>query len=65
MSSHRIKVWDYALRVVRRDPGGVGSAGGAARARRGRVRREPSEVRRELDLFRQSQGLPYWHHDRH
>ena len=65
MSSHRIKSLDYALRAVGRDPSRLGSADGAARARRGRAPREPSVVRRELDSFRRSQGLPYWHHDQH
>ena len=65
MSSHRIKAFHYALRAVRRDPSGLGSADGAARAPRARARREPSVVRRELDSFRRSQGLAYWHHDQH
>jgi hypothetical protein len=62
MSSHRF--FDYALRAVRRDATRHIDAGGAASPRR-KTRREQSMVRRELDSFRRSQGLPYWHHDRH
>ena len=35
----------------------------AAGARRSRARSGSLTVQRDLDSFRRSQGLPYWHHD--
>jgi hypothetical protein len=65
MSSLRLKAFDYALRAVRRDSSRHRSSGAAGAAGRAEARREPSMARRELDSFRRSQGMPYWHHDHH
>ncbi|MGZ4167260.1 MAG: hypothetical protein ACXVR1_07775 [Solirubrobacteraceae bacterium] len=64
MSSRRPNAFGKVLRAVRRDPTRHGdAASGTAAAPSSRRKSSSPLVRRQLDSFRHSQGLAYWHRE--